>query len=304
MYKLIVKYNNLISFPAKLFISFGATYYLWHHRYFSALFRPASLGISTEFWIVLLGFSLINWMLEIKKWQFLASHVRSISLLEAARQSLTGFAISLLTPNRIGEYGVKILFFNRKEHKKIFSLNLIGNLSQLIITIIFGWAGIVFWSKNHWLPEEFSYFQNFHYKWVIIPLLLSLLYLLYKKWGQNFFILFNNTNIWKKSLLFALLRYLTFSTQYILLLYYFTNNMDWKITISGIFITYFLSSLIPMLSIFDWAVKGSIAVWILGSTGIEQSVVFKVSMLMWAVNFMLPLITGIVWMWIKNKERK
>ena len=101
MYKLIAKYyNNLISFFAKLFISFWAVYYLWHHHYFNYFLKEVKLNPTVKLVFILIGFSLVNWFFEVKKWKFLASQLQSISFVEAVKQSLISFSISLLTPNR------------------------------------------------------------------------------------------------------------------------------------------------------------------------------------------------------------
>ena len=67
--------------------------------------------------VLLLLFTLINWLLEIKKWKILAQRVMEISLIEATRQSLSSLTFSLITPNRIGEYGAKALYFKKEKRK-------------------------------------------------------------------------------------------------------------------------------------------------------------------------------------------
>ena len=46
--------------------------------------------------------------MEIAKWKILTNNVKKNSWLDATKQSLASLTLSLITPNRIGEYGAKI----------------------------------------------------------------------------------------------------------------------------------------------------------------------------------------------------
>ena len=92
--------------------------------------------------IILIGFSAANWVLEIFKWQNLVSSFKEITFFVAARQSLGSLTASIFTPNRIGEYGAKVLYFTKKYRKQVVLLNFIGNSSQMLVTIFFGIIGI------------------------------------------------------------------------------------------------------------------------------------------------------------------
>jgi len=64
------------------------------------------LGIS---FILLL--SVLNRFFEILKWQNLVSILKPISIFEATNQALSSLTAGLFTPNGIGEYAAKALFF-------------------------------------------------------------------------------------------------------------------------------------------------------------------------------------------------
>ena len=96
----------------------------------------------------MLFFTIINHFLEIKKWKTLTKSVKNNSWFEATEQSLASLTFSIITPNRIGEYGAKALFFEGEKRKNIMGLNLIGNLSQLAATIFFGCIGIIYFLMN------------------------------------------------------------------------------------------------------------------------------------------------------------
>jgi hypothetical protein len=93
-------------------------------------------------------FSSVNWFLEIKKWQLLISKIRQIDFHEALKQSLSSFAVSMITPNRLGEYGFKILFFEKKAFKKVIVLQSIQSFSQLFATVFFGFFGCLYFAYH------------------------------------------------------------------------------------------------------------------------------------------------------------
>ena len=146
----IYKSKQFFALVIKLFIVIGCLYFiynkLYHHQqirfsdFYQKLIENEDFSIKTL--LFLLIFSFINWMLEITKWKNLATHVKNISFPSAIKQSLASLTVSLITPNRIGEYGAKAIYFNKEIRIKILGLNLLGNLYQLITTSIFGVFGI------------------------------------------------------------------------------------------------------------------------------------------------------------------
>ena len=304
MYKLIAKYyNNLISFFAKLFISFWAVYYLWYHHYFNYFLKEVKLNSTVKLVFILIGFSLVNWFFEVKKWKFLASQLQNISFVEAVKQSLISFSISLLTPNRFGEYGVKVLFYPKELYKKVLMLNLIGNLSQLLVSILMGIIGCMVWffSDHQILLNKISIFTSNYLFFIFLFILLAALYFKFI-YGRNLVI--NKLHVWSKSFLYAGLKYAVFSTQFLILILFFYPQVNMSFLYSGIFIVYFISALVPMLAFLDWAVKSSVAIWVLAQIGLPESIVFTTVVLMWLTNFLLPFLIGLSMMWFyKNKGR-
>ena len=72
----------------------------------------------------LLILSTSNWFFEILKWQNLVKTIQQISFRNALEQSLGGLTASLITPNRIGDYGAKAVYYSKPLRTKIVLLNL------------------------------------------------------------------------------------------------------------------------------------------------------------------------------------
>jgi hypothetical protein len=96
-----------------------------------------------KFWVVI-GLMFLNWGIEARKWQVLVQHVQQFSLLKAFKSVLSGCSITMLTPNRIGEYGGRILYVNDGNRIKAISLTIVGSISQFLVTMIMGCLGLVY----------------------------------------------------------------------------------------------------------------------------------------------------------------
>ena len=303
MYDISKKYYPGLTFFGKLLIIAGAYYVITekavHEGHWSGIISQAVPSDPTVRELLLLPFllllSALNWWLEVRKWQELVASLKSIPFLQAARQSLASLTVSLLTPNRIGEYGAKALFFERRERKRVLLLNFIGNFSQMAATLLFGLAGIAL------MPEVMPVMFRFSPSLVLLIMLFT---------GLAVFLFFRSRNgsrllqtwknkIWSapqpvlaRSLLLSFMKYLVFSHQFYLLLWAFGADLSYLQAMPVIFTMYFLSSLIPGFVLFDWLVKGSVAVTLFQFLGADELLVLSVTSLMWVLNFAIPSLIG------------
>ncbi|MFZ4769164.1 MAG: lysylphosphatidylglycerol synthase transmembrane domain-containing protein [Ferruginibacter sp.] len=84
----------------------------------------------------------VNYFLEARKWQLLLKPLERFSLIKAFKSVMAGCSITMLTPNRIGEYGGRILYVEEQNRLKAISLSVLGSLSQLLVTIVMGTTGL------------------------------------------------------------------------------------------------------------------------------------------------------------------
>lgn len=249
--------------------------------------------------VVLFLLTILNWSFEISKWQTLVQVISPISFRQAYVQCLGSLTASLLTPNRVGEYGAKALYFEKPFRKKIIFFNLISNSAQMLITSIFGIIGSIYFLSH------FEFRLNFNLLitvFVIISLVIFLLYLLRKttwlthktKYVIHKIVFLKKVpkSVFCKVLLFSLMRYLLFSFQFYLILRLFNVEFPYFDAMMIISCMYFLSSVIPSIFIFDVIVKGGVALFLFGLVGVPEAVIVSVITLMWLFNFVLPSILG------------
>lgn len=244
-----------------------------------------------------LGFTVINWFFEIFKWKTLVSSVQNISFFQAFKQSTSSLTASLLTPNRIGEYGAKAIYYTTYQRKKVMFLNLIGNLSQMFITVVFGLIGFMI------LYDQLTFAIDLQiktiYLFTILFILIVLIFNQFKKYIleniiSKIIIYFRQIPISDliKSIQFSLFRYLIFSHQFYFLLMIFGVEMDYFTAIGTICSMYFIASVIPGFVVFDFIVKGSIAISVFGLFDVPEMIILSITTLMWLLNFALPAIIG------------
>jgi hypothetical protein len=309
MYNIFYKYKLQILLVFKLLIVFAALYFIYSKLVTNKLIsvlqlkKQLSVLLTYNFFVIVLLLFLtdVNWFLEIFKWKKLVSTEKKITFLEAYEQCLGSLTISLITPNRIGEYGAKAIYFKNKYRQRIVILNLIGNLSQLTITALFGLLGFLFLYFNY--PFEFPKINLFKLA-IFIFTAFSLVVFLNKTNLLNrinayfkkiyFYIIKIPKEIIFSTLVFSLIRYLVFSHQFYYLLLLYGVQIPYFEAVSLIFTMYFIASVLPSLSIFDWAIKGSVAIWIFSLVNISVLTIVTVTTFMWLLNFAIPAILGSV----------
>jgi hypothetical protein len=291
----------------KLSIVVAAFYFIYHklinntHLNFNDFigFSFKNDDFSIKKIIILLILTFFNWFFEILKWQKLVIPVQSISFNNALEQSLGALTASLFTPNRIGEYGAKAVFYSQEFRKRILLINLISNSLQMIVTTLFGVIGLSFFIHKYPLEVNFNEFTFIIIIGVIV--LLPIGYFFQKKLftikGFQIKKIINYISHFPKKIIlsgfgFSIIRYLIFSFQFYYLLYIFGVEMDYISAMCIITSMYFLASILPSIFIFDVVIKGSVAVYLFSFLNVNEITILVIITLMWMLNFVLPSMVG------------
>jgi len=289
------KAKQFLVLLIKLLIVGGAFYFIYGQlanndkldwEKFIILFQKNQSVTGISFILLL---SVLNRFFEILKWQNLVSYLHNISLPEATKQVLGALTAGLFTPNGVGEYAGKALFFSKSKAKKIVFLNLICNGIQMILSVVFGTIGLWVLGYGFWvLVILFSSFAL----WI-----LGFGFKKFKIKGYSIEKLIHKINgipksIHQKNIFLAVCRYLVFSHQYYFLFLAFDVDLPYLTMMATIASVYFLASSLPTFQFLDFAVKGSVAVYFFGILGVNEWIVVFISTLMWFLNVVLPVIIG------------
>lgn len=249
--------------------------------------------------VFLLILTSFNWFFEILKWQHLVKIIKQISFRDALEQSLGGLTASLITPNRIGDYGAKAVYYDKQYRTKIVLLNLLGNMAQMTITTIFGVVGFIIFVYRYQIDVNYYSVTKFGLILLIVSLF-AVLGVKQKRFKIRGFSFGRILDFLKKmsskthviNLSLSLMRYLVFSFQFYYLLTIFGVDVEYNKAMVVISSMYFLASIVPSIAIFDVIVKSSVAVFLFGYVGINELTILSIIMLMWLLNFVIPSLFG------------
>lgn len=245
--------------------------------------------------LLVLFLTFLNRFLEILKWQNLVQVIHKISIGVAAKQVLGSLTAGFFTPNGIGEFAGKALFFEKAKAKKVIFLNLISNGIQMILTVVFGIFGLLYFNT------EFNVISTQTVSILFgISILVFIILFLSKKInikGYSIEKLIHKINaipksIHQKNIVLGIGRYLVFSHQYYLLFLIFGIQAPYLLIMAAITSVYFLASSLPTFQFLDFAVKGSIAVYFFHLLDVNEWIVVFVSTLMWFLNTVVPVLIG------------
>jgi len=289
------KAKQFLVLTLKVLIVAGAFYFIYNQlanndqldwQKFIVLFKKNQSVLGIAF---ILFLSFLNRFFEILKWQNLVAHLYPIGLNEATKQVLGALTAGIFTPNGLGEYAGKALFFKKTETKKVVFLNLICNGIQMILTVIFGTIGLCI--LGYW-------------RWSLLLVLLVLLFFVLGLFIKSIKIktfsiekLIEKINsisrpIHQKNIFLGICRYLVFSHQYYFLFLAFDVDLPYFTLMATVATVYFLASSLPTFQFLDFAVKGSVAVYFFGMLGVNEWIVVFVTTLMWFLNVVLPVLIG------------
>lgn len=266
---------------------------------------PFSLAI-----VILLVFA--NWGFEYLKWNLVLafSGVRVAAKIRL-RSFLAGIITGLLTPNMIGNFIGRMLYFQRRDRVTIVLFTLFANAAQFLASIFFGliavmWLGIP--DKNFaWTYSSFLLTVSGGF------LLLTLLYLKFEKIplrliSKNKYVrrvapLMKRYSFFRtRLLLLSFARHFVFSLQYWLMLKAFGVEVDLQ-WFGWIWQVFFWATLIPSLWFGKLIIRESMALWVLGALTPHTAPILFASVFLWILNQAIPAAIGIPYLRTQKSSR-
>jgi hypothetical protein len=262
------------------------------------------------FTVVILAF--INWGLEAKKWQTLMEKLQPISYIIAFKSVLSGVTLSLNTPNRIGEYGGRVLYVKDGNRIKAVALSIAGSISQLIVTLLMGCGGLIFilitFSSTSTSLMGLSFFWIrtllFISSCVVIFLLIFFFRLswvikivekipAFSRYAQYLSVLEDfDAKVLLRLLSLSFLRYIVFVLQYILLLQVLNVQMLWFHGFWIITILFLVLAIIPTFAIADLGIRGKFSTELLALYSTNTIGIISTTFGIWFINLFIPAVVG------------
>jgi uncharacterized membrane protein YbhN (UPF0104 family) len=249
----------------------------------------------------------LNWFLESLKWQYLAQKLTTISVWVAIEAVFCGLTWAIFTPNRIGEYGGRVMFLpNRKRIHGIFAMA-VGAFSQNVITNLVGvsaslWFIYYFLNINTWLYLGLVVLSviflglflifYFNIKW-LVGLLDRIKFL--KKYHRFFEIMGRyNINELLVVISYSLARFFVFSFQYYLIIHLLLPDIPFVNMMLTVFVFLFIQSAMPSLDLLDIGVRSFTAMHLFLYITNQQIAIIAAVSSIWLINLIIPAIIGSV----------
>ena len=253
--------------------------------------------------VVILMF--VNWLLEIVKWRFLSRELEYLSFWKATKSVFCGLTWAIFTPNRIGEYGGRIMLLKPENRTKGAVLMGVGLFGQLVITSICG-AFSIAWFVYTFLSVPASVNFGIWLLAFIYALSFVLLYfnvhwvdylvrkIKFLERIQPFFDVLKDIQVRDLAyvLLLSALRFVVFTSQYVILMLVLLPEIPLSAMVLMIFILFFVQSAIPTLDIFDFSVRSFVASNLYSYVTTQEIAVMAIVSFIWFVNLILPAIIG------------
>ena len=250
---------------------------------------------------------LVNWFLESLKWQFLAKKLTRITAWEAIEAVFCGLTWAIFTPNRIGEYGGRVMFLpNRKRIHGVFAMA-VGAFAQNVITNLVGVLASL------WFIYKFLHFNIWLYLGIAVLSIVFLgLFLLFYFSIKRLVGWLNRVSFLKKHhrffdimgrytrrelfivISYSLARFFVFSFQYYLVINLLIPSLPFFTMIMTVFVFIFIQSALPSLDLLDVGVRSYTATHLFLFITNQQIAIIAAVSSIWLINLIIPAIIGSV----------
>jgi uncharacterized membrane protein YbhN (UPF0104 family) len=249
----------------------------------------------------------VNWLAETAKWRLFLHRLQPLPWPKAFLGVMAGVSFGIFTPNRLGEFGGRLLLIERRHHWAALMANLAGSMAQFIVLLS---AGVIGW-------YQFAGYFGYANEW-ILPLAgllaagttllivaffnlgptLNLLYRIpiagrYRKWMPDFRVLqqVSRPDL-ARVLAWSAFRYGVYATQYYCLLQFFGIEPGLAPAYAGIALIFLLQTTLPLPAVAGLLVRGNLAVFIWSHVGANEISSLATTFFLWIINLILPALLG------------
>lgn len=281
-----------------------------------SVFEASIVNNNPLFLILFIVLMPVNWLLEAIKWKFSLKNFEKIGLLDAYKSVWYGIVTGVITPNRIGEPLGRVALVSSSNRVKAILVAYWCSASQQVATVFFGLIGIAIWGYSTNLKEKLS-FNSVPYIALIALALLALLFFILKINSISTYLSKNrfakrclsgetinlNISITQSFLVVgvSLIRYLIFSSQFILILLFLGVNAKISLLFSAISLTYLATNFIPTFFFSEAGVRAGVALAFIGSLTSNSIAVASGTILLWILNLGIPATIATWFPWYRKK---
>ncbi len=250
----------------------------------------------------------VNLLLEYLVWKpFAILVVDRLPIRKGFFAVLSGYAIGLFTPGRIGEFAGRALSLTGDRVRIATSLAAVRIVELLIVCSIGIVALLAFLNSNYVGTQH----QNIlllaiAYGAFIITLVASTLAfpswaektwgrLVFSKWRSKLNVLdfFSDRSRVLRVLALGTLRYAVFNTQLVLCLMAFQHDLVPRLAYLAAMLVFYTKVVIPPVTFMDLGIREGASTFFLSQMGYSGAAAFSGALLLFAINILLPALLGL-----------
>ncbi len=278
-------YSVFLKSALKYTVSLLALAYVTHNIYKTpfSIEQLQSILTLNNLWILCV-LTLINWFFECLKWKVVINTFTKLSFRQAAFQTLVAYTYGMITPLNSGNYAKKVFYYPKRHRKRIVFLNVAKGAYQMLVTLIFGGWGL------YVLIDEIDF--KIANKQILTLVFMAIILIIAFIYRQKIHTLIKSLSLKThvQLFLYSFAKFICFSLILIVLLQ--QPHLSSLKLYAGICCVYVISAFLPILNILDFAIKGSVALWLLIPLGYAQQNILIAYFILWICNHALPAITG------------
>jgi len=248
-----------------------------------------------------------NWTLESLKWKYLTRNLAKITLWQSVEGVFCGLTWAVITPNRFGEYGGRVMYLPpRRRIHGVFAMA-VGAFGQNVITNVLGFVAMTWFAFTFLKLSALMLTGVFVFSCTSIAFFLIIYFNI--KWAvwlldripflnkfHRFFEIMGRYQFAELCTImyFCLGRFLIFSSQYYLVIHLLVPQIPMYEVFLMVFIVFFIQSAVPSLDIFDIAVRSAVATTVFAYVTDQHVAIIAAFASIWLINLIFPAIIGSV----------
>jgi hypothetical protein len=252
----------------------------------------------------------VNWGIEALKLRKLTHQFMRLPFLRAFESVLAGVTVSIFTPNRVGEYGGRILFVESKYNWRVVVATLVGSLSQLLALLTTGLLGFLYFA---WRFLELNVYMLQGVMLIGLTLIVLMLiaflnvdlvvpiarrvsfFQRHKKYFRHFgFLQWYSRMELLQVLGLSVLRYCTYSLQFFFMLRFFGIDVPFGAAFAGISTVFLVQTSIPLPPVLGLLTRGQVALYVWSHFGGNELSVLASTYGIFVINLALPALLGAI----------
>jgi hypothetical protein len=248
------------------------------------------------FFSMMISLTFLNLLFESLKWKYVIWEMNPLSHQESFIQTLKAMAAGFITPFRSGALFARFVSNEKTDKMKILDATIRMAISQFTVTCSAGLLGLAYW---FFINDETRFFIL---TLSAVPIIIAA--------GIYFYLRplklsFRNWE-WKESLLdknlvfLSSMRYLVFSLQYVLLLWIFGADIEFKLAFCLVTITFLVNTLLPTGILGKIGIRELSGILIIGETTGFMMEVSCAAFTIWILNQAMPAFFGTLFYLIGN----